>query len=226
MVSRMTRRRRCQHSGATRLWERWAERNTYCRAGCSVGRCPSWLAGSPQLFIGMSPVGSGRYGEGARPATKQRGCGGKSRKAAKSRRGRKSVRGRRAKSPGRRTLFMKRIHRRHRRKSDERKSPPGRRQNPAVSHAPSDGDKNFGIKYRRQRTDHSLSPIHPPKHPRGMQSWSGRGSHCLFCSLQPLVRPLSRSFATTPALQRGPRSKKALDSVPKTPKKKTNVFTL
>ncbi|GES64730.1 ATP-dependent RNA helicase SUV3 [Aspergillus terreus] len=48
-------------------------------------------------------------------------------------------------------------------------------------------------------------------------SWSSRGSHCLFCSFQPLVRPWTRPFATTPTLQRGKRLQKAkaLDSVPR-----------
>ncbi|PLB49006.1 putative mitochondrial ATP-dependent RNA helicase Suv3 [Aspergillus steynii IBT 23096] len=46
-----------------------------------------------------------------------------------------------------------------------------------------------------------------------MQAWRTRGKHCLFCSYQALLRPVTRTFATTPTLQRsGGSSKKAKQS--------------
>ncbi|PLN85968.1 ATP-dependent RNA helicase SUV3 [Aspergillus taichungensis] len=41
-----------------------------------------------------------------------------------------------------------------------------------------------------------------------MQSWSRRGTSCLFCTWQPLVRPVRRSFSTSPILERSKRKHK------------------
>ncbi|RAL13025.1 ATP-dependent RNA helicase SUV3 [Aspergillus homomorphus CBS 101889] len=48
-----------------------------------------------------------------------------------------------------------------------------------------------------------------------MRLWSNRGSQCLLCILQPTVRPATRTFATSPVLQRSkPKKKKSSKSKP------------